>query len=129
MPERSALQRMLSIIQRLNLRSVLTKWWIWELLACCGSCICFFIVIAVLLAYDGRPQPEWPWNITINSIVSWFTTIMKACLLAAVTTSISQASWIHFRTQPHALIDMAVYDSASRGPLGSMYLLWNLKAR
>lgn len=114
---------------RTDFNKLIVKWWIWELLGCFGSLLSFFAIVGVLMYYDGRGQPEWPYNITINSVLSWLTTAMKAFLLFSVAACIGQANWLHFRARPHALVDLIAYDSASRGPFGSVQLLWRLRAK
>lgn len=114
---------------RIDLNRLIVKWWIWELLGCFGSLFSFFAIVGVLKRYDRQAQPEWPYSVTINSVVSWLTTVMKSFLLFSVAACIGQANWLHFRSKPQALIDLAVYDSASRGPLGSLQLLWSLRAK
>ena len=101
----------------------LANWWTLELLAYGGSLASIIVIFAILSHYDNRPQPEWPDNINLNSIISWFTTIMKALMLVPIAACIGQANWNHFHSKPHALIDTSVYDSASRGPAGAIQLL------
>lgn len=113
---------------RTDFNQLIVKWWIWELLGCFGSLFSFFAIVGVLKYYDGRAQPGWPYNITINSVLSWLTTVMKAFLLFSVAACIGQANWLHFRSRPQMLTDLMVYDSASRGPLGSVLLLWSVRA-
>ena len=103
--------------------------WLLELSACGGSLLALFAILIFLYHYDGRAQPEWPYNVTINSVTSLFTTVMKALMLVAVTSCLSQSNWIHFRTRSHSFNDFLVYDSASRGPNGSLQLLWNFQIR
>lgn len=115
--------------QRASIRRWAFRSWIWELSACICSLLAFFSIFAVLKYYDGRPQLEWPNNITVNSVLSWATTVLRAARLVSVTACISQASWLHFRVEARSLIDLVRYDAASRGPVGSVNLLWMLKAR
>ena len=103
--------------------------WIVELSACGGSVLALFAIFILLNHYNGRAQPDWPYNITINSMISFFTTLMKALMLVSVTACLSQTNWIYFRTTPHTFKDFLVCDSASRGPEGSMQLLWDSRAR
>lgn len=114
---------------RSNFRDVIVDWWIYEVAACAVSFAAFFSIVGVLKHYEGRSQPEWPWSITINSVISWCTTVMEACLLVSVTACISQATWAHFRAKPQTLVDIDVHDSASRGPMGSLRLLLTFKAK
>ena len=108
------------------------KWinlWLWELGACTGSLLTFSAIAGLLFAYDGRPQPEWPYGITLNSALSWLSTITKSLLLLPAAECISQCIWISYTARPQKLGTIATFDAASRGPWGSLKLLWSLKAR
>ncbi|KAL8737922.1 MAG: hypothetical protein Q9181_001227 [Wetmoreana brouardii] len=104
-------------------------WWTVELLAFVVSFASLIAIILILRHYDGHSQPDWPHNITLNSVLSWFTTLFKASLLVPVAACFGQASWAHYRSSPRPLTDLAIYDSASRGPMGSMQLLWYFRAK
>ncbi|KAL8828506.1 MAG: hypothetical protein Q9191_002545 [Dirinaria sp. TL-2023a] len=114
---------------RWKIEEALVNRWLIELSACGGSLLALITIAVFLHNYDGRAQPDWPHNVTINSVLSWFTTIMKALMLVSVASCLSQANWIHFKTTPHAFKDFLVYDSASRGPKGSLQLLWGFRVR
>ena len=104
-------------------------WWTLELLSYTVSLVSLVAIIVILRHYEGHAQPAWSHNITLNSVLSWFTTLFKANLLVPIVACLSQASWVHFRSGPRPLIDMVVYDSASRGPMGSLRLLFTLRAK
>jgi len=59
--------------------------------------------------------------------ISVFSTLSKSALLVAVAEGISQLKWIYFRERRHRLYDLQVFDEASRGPWGSLQLLWVLR--
>lgn len=103
--------------------------WGWEL----GSFICalavFAAAVVLLETFDGKSQPDWPYGITLNSAISFLTTMIKAFLLASAASCISQTIWISYTLRSQSLDRLAVYDSASRGPWGSVQLLWALKMR
>lgn len=104
-------------------------WWTVELLAFVVSFASLMAIIVILRRYNGHPQPDWPHNITLNSVLSWFSTLFKASLLVPVAACFGQASWAHYHSGPRPLTDLAIYDSASRGPIGSLQLLWYFKAK
>ncbi|ETI27489.1 hypothetical protein G647_09680 [Cladophialophora carrionii CBS 160.54] len=96
--------------------------------------------IAALLGWrNGRPSPNWHWtigrghhtkevSITINTIISLFSTAFKSGLLIPVSASLGQLKWIWFQGG-RPLSHFAAFDSAARGPLGSVVLLWTLRGR
>lgn len=54
--------------------------WKWEALSIVISLGLMGAVIATLARYDHGTQPEWPYNININSLISVFTAVMIAQL-------------------------------------------------
>ncbi len=103
-------------------------WWIKELSALLISLSSLLCIILTLRIYDGRPLPDWPLSITINSMVSIFSTIMGMTLLMPLAEGISQAKWLWFRKY-HPLSDMEVYNRGSRGPWGALEMLWIVRWR
>ena len=103
--------------------------WAVELVAFVASLASLIAIALVLNHYDGQARPDWPYNITLNSVLSWFTTLFKANLLVPIAACFGQATWIHYHSHSRPLTDVAIYDAASRGPLGALQLLWHLKAK
>ncbi|KAF2805532.1 uncharacterized protein BDZ99DRAFT_501742 [Mytilinidion resinicola] len=102
---------------------------LYEILSLLVSAASLAILIAVLSKYDNKPTPKWslgPLGITLNAIVSILSTVFRGSLLMPVAQSISQFCWIWY-TQPRPLRDVCDYDAASRGPLGSIRLLFRLR--
>ena len=95
-----------------------------------------FITLAV---HSGRPMPQWPKVISINSLIAIFTAVLKAALMMPVAegivfglvshtlltprTGIGQLKW-HWFHQPRSLVDLDRIDAASRGPWGSFKLMF-----
>lgn len=100
--------------------------WGWEILSVVGSASCLAALVGVLLGYDGKPIFTWH-GVTLNSIVSLLSTASKAALLFAIGELISQWKWILFTDRARPLMDFERIDSASRGLLGSLRLMWNCK--
>lgn len=70
------------------------------------------------------------WNLTLNAVVSILATTSKVSLLFMVSNSISQLKWVwflHRGTDVRPLSDAQVFDDASRGLLGSLIMLSNMK--
>jgi hypothetical protein len=105
-----------------------SSWW-WEIWACTGSLIAFLATVGLLYAYDGKSQPSWPYGTTLNSAVSWLSSITKSLLLIPSASCISQSIWISYSSKAQKLDRLATYDAASRGPCGAFQLIWTLKAR
>ncbi|KAK1832975.1 hypothetical protein QBC39DRAFT_347306 [Podospora conica] len=102
-------------------RDVLTSWK-WETLALVVACCAIASMVAVLVHFDGRRNPEWPVAINLTTIVAVTVTVFKAALLAAMAEIISHTKWLWFRKR-HEVMDFQRFDEASRGSLGAMKFL------
>lgn len=99
-----------------------------SLLVAAASLIALFIL---LKQCNNKPSPQWSlghWGFTLKAILSVVLAIFWGSLLMPVAQTINQASWIWYM-QPNFLQDLTYYDSASRGPLGSIRLLYTLHFR
>ncbi|CEL03697.1 hypothetical protein ASPCAL04843 [Aspergillus calidoustus] len=101
--------------------------WMWEIASLAFSTLCFAAILALLLAYNDKPWPELPHGLTLNAIVSVLATGTKSSLIFVTSTAIGQLKWIWYR-QRHHLQDMLLFDDASRGPLGSLLILFRYKS-
>jgi len=106
-----------------------TDWWLVELLSCLLSLLTCAAVIIVLTSFDGRPLPNWPYNVTLNSFLALLTTIAKAGLMIPITEALSQLKWVWFAQKRRPLVDFQTFDEASRGLIGGFKLLGTLKGR
>lgn len=114
--------------------------WILELLACVTSLLALVGIIILLRRYDGKPTPQWPKMITINSAIALLTIVVRGSIVFAVTEGtyslrllldyfctdtigISQLKWVWFR-RPRPLMDLSAFDMASRGPWGSILFVF-----
>ncbi|KAL2065319.1 hypothetical protein VTL71DRAFT_2988 [Oculimacula yallundae] len=100
--------------------------WKWELLSLLGTTMSLIAIVIILNQYDGKPSPRWPHAITLNTLVSVFATLLKAMMMMAVAECISQLKWIWFKN-PRSLSDLTTFENASRGPWGSVQLLFTLQ--
>ncbi|XXG94969.1 hypothetical protein Hte_001228 [Hypoxylon texense] len=83
-------------------------------------------LVTLLTKMDNLPLQSWWLPIEPNSLVAALTTIAKASMMVPTASCIGQLKWRHFMTQPRRLIDLQLFDDASRGPWGSAVLLWSL---
>ena len=101
--------------------------WLYEISSLALSVLAVITLICVLRAYENRPNPQWRLGISLNTVVSILSTVFRASLMLPVAHALSQSGWIWFTQRPRPLSDICWYDSASRGPLGSVQLLWRLR--
>ena len=100
--------------------------WMPELWALGGSGLAFAGTVALLSVFDDRPIFDW-YGVTLNTLVSILSAAMKAALIFAISECISQWKWILFSREERPLIDFERIDSASRGPLGGVNVLWKTR--
>lgn len=107
------------------------RWWIWEIVALLVSILALTMIVLILYLLQGRSLLDWPWPITINSLIAIFSTVMKAALFVPVAASVSQAKWDWFHQEGQTLADMEIYDQASRGfgLWGAMRMLTEIRWR
>lgn len=110
----------------------LSQSWYYDILAELVA-ICAFIGLAALLKrYDGAPTTSWTSRLfTINGVVALLATIIRATLMLPVSHAISQSKWRWFRqasqsTRPQAFEDLKAFDDASRGVIGSLFIVWRV---
>lgn len=103
-------------------------WWM-ELLAIVVSLACLGANIAFLAVLNNKEYKSWKIarvDFTPNTIISIIATFTKASLLLPVAEVLSQLKWLHFQDRIQQLSHLQVFDDASRGPLGSLRLLWKV---
>ncbi|KAK5125934.1 hypothetical protein LTR85_011289 [Meristemomyces frigidus] len=109
-------------------RSFWMKDWIWEILSAAASISAFVAIIVVLKRYDERTIPTLPLGVTLNGLVSILAAISKATMMTAIAAAIAQCRWLRFAgKRPRKLRELQVFDDASRGPFGSLVLLYSTR--
>lgn len=104
----------------------LLRTWLHESLSIVASGLSLVGLVALLAAYDGKAIFSW-YGVNLNAVVSIISTCSRGLLLLAVGEAVSQWKWIIFSRKRRILRDFEIIDAASRGPLGSLQLLWRLK--
>lgn len=106
---------------------VFHDWWA-EILCCLIIIAAMGAIIAIVYPHQNLPLPEWPYNISINSLLAVIVVAMKTAMLLVTAEGLSQLKWAWFKRR-RPLQDLTRYDRASRGPWGSLLLLWTLRGR
>ncbi|KAK4159869.1 hypothetical protein QBC43DRAFT_326471 [Cladorrhinum sp. PSN259] len=89
-----------------------------------------FVALVVLLRYvDGKQLNDWNFYFSINTVVSTIAIVMRTPLAFVVGSCIGHSKWSWFKKRPGPLSGFVLFDDASRGPLGSLGLLWWLKLK
>lgn len=111
--------------------------WLWEVASLILSVFALVAMATLLIVYQGRALNDWPYrSITINAVISLLSLVSKASLLLAVTQALGQAKWLLISQTPgrrnqvnrpaHKLVDVQIFDDASRGPWGALRLLFKI---
>ena len=105
--------------------------WLPECVAILTSLAATAVIVAVLAANDQRDITEWhfPGDITISALISIFSTIAKSLLAIAVSVGLGQFKWLWFTGKARPIADFDTIDQASRGPWGSLQVLWMANVR
>ncbi|KAK4164095.1 hypothetical protein QBC43DRAFT_53988 [Cladorrhinum sp. PSN259] len=106
-------------------RTWVRGWWL-EVVGVLVSLLCTASILVILIVMDGQPLGQWklPY-LSLPTTLSIFTTTSKSAILFGIGAAISQEKWRHFtQRRPQRLIDLDLFDQASRGPQGSFFLLF-----
>ncbi|KAI8966263.1 hypothetical protein F5Y11DRAFT_365841 [Daldinia sp. FL1419] len=104
------------------------KCWKWEALCCVLVLASPLVILATLYPYDGRPLPEWPLSLSVNTLLSIYSMVLKASLAFVAASCIGQLQWTWF-SQGRPIYDLVRYDNARQGAWGSLQLLWAQRMR
>ncbi|KAI1410106.1 hypothetical protein F5Y13DRAFT_168346 [Hypoxylon sp. FL1857] len=85
-------------------------------------------LVGTVRPYQDKPLPRWPYSLSINTIVAFYSEVMRAAMILVLGQCLSQLKWSWF-TQPRPLDHIEHYDNASRGPWGSFGLLWAIRLK
>jgi hypothetical protein len=99
--------------------------WLYEILSVLLAVMILAAIAAILAYYNEKPSPVVG-GITLNTVVAFAATLFRLCLMMPVTNCICQLTWIRLASGYRPLKVVSDIDMASRGPLGSMFVLSKL---
>lgn len=111
-------------VTRIRDRHPVFKNWILELCSVVLAMGLIAAIISILAHFNGQTVPDWPLSINLNTLIALLATLSRALILLAVAEIIGQTKWSWFSRQPRPMNALQRFDSASRGLLGSMSLLF-----
>jgi Protein of unknown function (DUF3176) len=109
------------------LRWLLSDSWALEYMAMTIAMAALAAIFIILILYNGKPLADWPHSIQLNTVLSTLATVVKGFLLLPVCACLSQLKWLWYTHKTKSLQDFQIFDAASRGPWGSLQLLFRLK--
>ena len=78
-------------------------------------------MVGTLQPHQGKPLPQWPYQISVNTLISIYAVVLKVTVLLVTAEGLGQLKWRRFQGD-RPLNDLVKYDQATRGPLGRHHL-------
>jgi hypothetical protein len=100
--------------------------WGEEIASVVFSLVCTSLAFAVLLYMDSRSLAEWKLRVQPNTAIAILSTLTRASLMFPLSECIGQLKWV-FLEKSRSLHSIQTFDSASRGPIGAINFLWELR--
>ncbi|KAF5966923.1 hypothetical protein FBULB1_11403 [Fusarium bulbicola] len=98
--------------------------WRWELLQLLIASGLFAAICIVLYMYSGKELPEWKnLGITLNTLISIIATFFRASIAIISSEVLSQLKWEWLSGSFRPMSDIQMFDTATRGVVGSLRLL------
>ncbi|KAF5573563.1 hypothetical protein FPANT_12285 [Fusarium pseudoanthophilum] len=98
--------------------------WRWELLQLLIASGLFAAICIVLYIYTGKELPEWKnLGITLNTLVSIIATFFRASIAIISSEVLAQLKWEWLSGSFRPMSDIQMFDTATRGVIGSLQLL------
>ncbi|KAM7186723.1 Protein of unknown function (DUF3176) domain containing protein [Rhypophila sp. PSN 637] len=101
--------------------------WIVEIIALLISVGALGAICIILPLYDGQPLDAWSFVLSLNTVVSILGATSRASMGFALSAAFGQEKWNWYRDRDDKLLTFDRFDEATRGPFGSLKLLWHLK--
>ena len=98
--------------------------WRWELFTWSLGTVASLTFTALLFCFRDQPVDRWKSEVQMTAIIAALSQTAQSALLVPIASCIGQLKWTWFQKKPRGLINLEQYDQASRGPEGSMKLLF-----
>ncbi|KAI6087467.1 hypothetical protein F4821DRAFT_277688 [Hypoxylon rubiginosum] len=103
-----------------------SQWW-WELGAIFVGVTSIATIVIFLSQVGETALATWDYPIQPNTVISILTTIGKSSMMIPIASCLGQSKWARLR-RPTKLKELQILDEASRGPWGSLVLLFNIES-
>ena len=85
-------------------------------------------LIIILWRADGHAPPDMHLGVTLNTVLAFLSSLAKVSFLVPIVEGLGQLKWMWFLSPKHKpLIDIQVFDNATRGGFGGLKLLFRFK--
>lgn len=112
---------------RFSRRTSRSSFWFYEIGAIILSLLFMVAIIVLLSKIDGKPMSSWKLPLSPNTVIAIFSTLSKSAVLLVISECLSQLKWVYFEQGSQRLMDLQIFDDASRGPLGAIHLLVRIR--
>jgi hypothetical protein len=102
-------------------------WW-WEALCCIIALGALLAIVATIRTHESKELPQWRYGLTVNAIIAAYIVVLKAAAGLVLAEGIGHLKWIAV-ARAQSLATFVAHDAASRGPWGSLSLLWKNQYR
>lgn len=103
--------------------------WAMEIGAVILSLAALIAIVVLLIVENGKPLSDWKAFFSLNTFVSILGVVAHSSIAFAVSSCVGQEKWNWFRKRADNVFAFKIFDDASRGPMGSMQLVWWLRVR
>lgn len=99
--------------------------WIWETVCIFFSTACVIAITILSSRLDGTWLSKWTLFLQPSTTFSILSTAAQSSMMLVVAEVLSQLKWLQMSLpKTRSATDLATFDSASRGPLGSLRLFY-----
>lgn len=106
-------------------RQVSFSGWKLELFACLAFLTALAAMVATMYPHQGKPLPQWPFRVSVNTLLAIYGRVIKAATLYVVGTCVAQLQWSWFLSE-RPLIDLSRLADLSHGDIpGAFRWLWS----
>lgn len=91
-----------------------------------ASKACITALVVILNRFQDQLSTSYNFYITLNATIAIAATAAKIALFMGVSSCLGQEKWLYFRQKPRRLQHLVVFDKASRGPIGTIQLLFGI---
>lgn len=98
--------------------------WVYEIVASIASLAIIGVIVVVLNHYNSTDVNTWSHSWALNSLVGLLATVSQVAMAFPLTSCISQLKWLWYKDS-RKLTDLDTFEQSSRGPFGSLGLLFS----
>lgn len=120
-----------SVQTRMRFRAIVKVFrdWRWEIFTWILGTTSLLVIVILLLCFQDKPLSSWKSDLQITAIIAVFSQISQSAFLVPVSYCTGQLKWNWFQAENRPLYDIELFDLASRGPDGSIRLLYHMSWR